>query len=195
MRRSSSVVGAGVTARSSATLGRQAMAAWTCSSVAPGWSESRRISPVVVEVVDAQVGDHHRGPSPQPALLRPDLGGRVGPAEVAGRGPEVDPLDEAARALAHDHEDLARVDGDLAGAAGAGQAGRRVGVVADDGGVDVAEAVDLGGTQEADVDEAPLEVVAEQLQHAVTAVAPVTMVGSPMDSGRRAGRAPKTPAS
>jgi hypothetical protein len=29
----------------------------------------------------------------------------------------------------------------------------------------------------------------------VTAVAPVTMVGSPIESGRRAGRAPKTPAS
>ena len=29
----------------------------------------------------------------------------------------------------------------------------------------------------------------------VTAVAPVTIVGSPIDSGRRAGSAPKTPAS
>ena len=28
-----------------------------------------------------------------------------------------------------------------------------------------------------------------------TAVAPVTIVGSPIDSGSRAGRAPKTPAS
>ena len=106
------------------------------------------------------------GPSPQPALLLADPRGRLGAAEVAGRGSEVDALDEAARALAHDHEDLARVDGDLAGATGAGQAGRRMVVVADDGGVDVAEAVDLGGAQEADVDEAALEVVAEELEHA-----------------------------
>ena len=39
-------------------------------------------------------------------------------------------------------------------------------VVADDRRVDVAEAVDLGRPEEADVDEAALEVVAEQLEHA-----------------------------
>src|SRR3954451_20407367 len=38
-------------------------------------------------------------------------------------------------------------------------------VRADDGGVDVAEPVDLRRTEEADVDEAALEVVAEQLEH------------------------------
>ena len=47
-----------------------------------------------------------------------------------------------------------------------GQARRRVRVVADDGRVDVAEAVDLRRAQEADVDQAALEVVAEQLEHA-----------------------------
>ena len=75
------------------------------------------------------------------------------------------------------------------------QPGLGRGVVADDRGVDVAEPVDLGRAQEAHVDEAALEVEAEQLEHLVTAVAPVTMVGSPMESGRRAGRAPNTPAS
>ena len=69
-------------------------------------------------------------------------------------------------------------------------------VRADDGRVDVPEPVDLRRAQEPDVDQAALQVEAEQLEHArPTAVAPVTIVGSPMLSGRRAGRAPKTPAS
>ena len=46
MRRSSSGVGAGVSASVAATLTSQPMLARTASSVAPGWSESRRISPV-----------------------------------------------------------------------------------------------------------------------------------------------------
>ena len=121
---------------------------------------------VVVEVVDAQVGDHDAGTATEPALLAPDPGGVLGPAQVARAGPEVDRLDERPLRLAHDHEDLPGVDGDLAGAARAGQAGLRVVVVADDRGVDVAEPVDLGGAQEADVDEPALEVEAEQLVHA-----------------------------
>ena len=68
--------------------------------------------------------------------------------------------------LAHDHEDLPGVDGDLAGPAGAGQAGRRMVVRADDRRVDVAEPVDLRRAEEPDVDEPALEVVAEQLEHA-----------------------------
>ncbi len=46
--------------------------------------------------------------------------------------------------------------------------GRRVcgaRVVADDRRVDVAEAVDLGGAEEADVDASALEVVAEEVGH------------------------------
>ena len=39
-------------------------------------------------------------------------------------------------------------------------------VVADDGRVDVAEPVDLGGAEEADVDQPALEVEREQLEHA-----------------------------
>src|SRR6185436_6631552 len=67
---------------------------------------------------------------------------------------------------AHDHEHLASVDGDLAGATAPGQARPRPLVRPDHRRVDVAESVDLGGSQEPDVDQATLEVVAEQLEHA-----------------------------
>jgi hypothetical protein len=53
------------------------------------------------------------GPRPSQPLA-PDPLGLLGAPEVARRGPEVDPLDERARGLAHDHEDLAGVDRDLA---------------------------------------------------------------------------------
>src|SRR4029453_1741778 len=53
--------------------------------------------------------------------------------------------------------------GDLGGAAGAGQAHLGLVVVADDGGVDVAEAVDLGGAGEADVDAPAADPVVEHL--------------------------------
>src|SRR4029077_2547320 len=115
----------------------------------------------VVEVVDAEVGDDDGRSAAEPAALAPDPLGLLGAAEVAGARPEIDPLDEAARALAHDHEDLSRVDGDLARSARPGQPRRRVVVRADDRRVDVAEPVDLRGTQEADVDQPTLEVVAE----------------------------------
>ena len=47
-------------------------------------------------------------------------------AAVADRGDEVDPLDERARALAHDHDHLAAAGGDLRRAARAGQPDLRV---------------------------------------------------------------------
>jgi len=47
----------------------------------------------------------------------------------------------------------------------AGQSGLRVIVVADHRAVDVAEAVDLGGAEKADVDQPALQVEAEQLEH------------------------------
>ena len=90
----------------------------------------------------------------------------LGAAQIAGRRPEVDRLDEAAPALAHDHEHLPGVDGDLAGAAGPRQTRLRVVVRTDDRRVDVAEPVDLRRAEKADVDEAALEVVAEQFEHA-----------------------------
>ena len=71
----------------------------------------------LVEVVDAEVGDDDRRAAALPAALAPDPLGLLGAAEVARAGPEVDGLDEAAPALAHDHEHLAGVDRDLARAA------------------------------------------------------------------------------
>ena len=61
-------------------------------------------------------------------------------------------VDEAARRRLQHHEGLPRVRGDLRRAAGAGQARVRRVVGADHGAVEVAEAVDLRGAEEADVD-------------------------------------------
>ena len=119
----------------------------------------------LVEAIHAEVRDDDRRPTAQPAALAADPLGLLRAAHVARRGPEVDPLDEAARALAHDHEHLAGVDGDLARPAGPGQARRRVCVVPDHGRVDVAEPVDLGCAEEPDVDQPALQVIAEQLEH------------------------------
>ena len=126
MRRSSSAVGAGVVASVSAILG---VPADRRADLLEGRARVERVEAHLaglVEVVDAEVGDDDRRPAPEPALLAPDPLGLLGAAEVAGRGPEVDPLDERAGALAHDHEDLAGVDRDLAGAAAARQARLRV---------------------------------------------------------------------
>ena len=75
-----------------------------------------------------------------------------------------------------------------------GQAHRRVRIVADDGGVEIAEAIDLRGAEEADVDAAALQVVGENLRQrhdaggASSASSP-----SPIDSGSTAGRVPTVP--
>src|SRR5438552_16150717 len=74
-----------------------------------------------VEVVDAQVGHDHGGSASVPALIASPAR-RIGAgARVAGRGTEIDPLDEAACTLAHDHKDLTCVDRNLARAAPPGQ--------------------------------------------------------------------------
>ena len=128
-----------------------------------------------------EVRDHDRWARAQPALLAPDPGRVLRSAEVAGRGPEVDPLDERALRLAHDHEHLAGVDRDLARAAGAGQARLGMLVVADDGVLMLPNRSICAAPRKPDVDQAALQVEAEQLEHArSTAVAPVTIVGSPM---------------
>ena len=134
---------------SSLIFGSQAIVARTSSSVAPGWSEVEAHLAGLVEVPDAEVGDDHRRPAAVPAAGAPDPLGLLGAAEVAGRGPEVDLLDERARRLAHDHEHVAGVDRDLARAARPRQPRLRGRVVADDRRVDVAEPVDLGRAQEA----------------------------------------------
>jgi hypothetical protein len=108
----------------------------------------------------AEVGDHvlrSAAEQAEPLAL-------ARPAAVADRGDEVHGVDERARRLAHDHDHLAAARGDLGRAAGARQPHLRVVVVvADDGRVDVREAVDLGGAEEADVDAARLHPVVEDL--------------------------------
>ncbi len=87
-------------------------------------------------------------------------------AQVAGGGAEVDLLGEAAL-LVGGHQDAAvGPGGDLFGAAGAGQAHLGVVVTADDGGVDVAELIDLGATHESDIHIAALQVQGEDIVHA-----------------------------
>src|ERR1700722_16425160 len=116
-----------------------------------------------VGLEDTQIGDD---------LLRPGSGEpepfavpRARP--VAHRGDEVHPLHERPAALP-DHDDHLTARGrDLWCAARAGQAHPGVLVVsADDGGVDVAELVDLRGTEEPDVDAPRLQPVVEDLGHA-----------------------------
>src|SRR4029453_298681 len=61
---------------------------------------------VLVEGIDPEVRHDDAGAPPEPALLAPDPLALLGSSEVAGARPEVDRLDEAAVALAHDHEHL-----------------------------------------------------------------------------------------
>ncbi len=108
---------------------------------------------------DAEVGDDDLRPaSAQPEPLAVALA-----VAEADRGAEVAALDERAGPLPHDDDDLARRCRDLGRTPCAGQAGRRVVVVADDRRVDVAEAVELRGAEEADVDAAGLQPVGEDL--------------------------------
>src|SRR5208337_4957877 len=141
--------------------------------VQPGHGELERLR---IGLEDTQVGDDLLGPGagePEPLAVP-----RARP--VADRGDEVDAFDERAVALP-DHDDhLTARGGDLRRAARTGQPHLGATVIpADHGRVDVAELVDLGGTEEADVDAAGLQPVVEDLgdahhrvrrlgQHAVT---------------------------
>src|SRR6185503_3481344 len=69
---------------------------------------------------------------------------------VAERGHEVELLDEAARRMAHDDENLAAGAGDLGCAAAAGKPCLRLLVGTDHGGVEIGEAIDLRAAEEAD---------------------------------------------
>ena len=101
-----------------------------------------------------------RGPPPRaPLRARAPL-----PATKPGAGAEVELLDEAARRRLQHDEGPPRVRGDLRRAAGAGQARRGRCVRADHRAVEVAEAVDLRGAEEADVDAPGLQVVREHLR-------------------------------
>ena len=84
---------------------------------------------------------------------------------VADACREIELSHERPRRLPKHHEDVAHPGRDLRSAAAAGQAYRRPVVVADYGAVQIAVPVDLGGTEEADVDAATLEPVGEHLRH------------------------------
>ena len=111
-------------ARSGATLISQPMVSRTASTDRALVQRVEAHLAGLVEVVDAEVGDDDRRAAALPAALAPDAFGLLGAAQVAGARPEVDGLDEAAPALAHDHEHLPGVDRDLARTAA--DPGRRV---------------------------------------------------------------------
>ena len=110
----------------------------------------------------AEVGDDELGAPAAQAVALPV----AGTVEEADRGPEVASLHERTGGLAHDDHHHPGGSGDLRGAAGAGKPRPGRSVRPDDGGVDVAEAVELGAAKEADVDPAGLQPVAEDLGHA-----------------------------
>ena len=118
---------------------------------------------------DAEIGDDDL----RPATAQTQPLSSAWPVAEAERGHEIDALDERPRGLAQQHEHLTTRRGDLRGAAGAGEANFRARVVADDGGVDVGEAVDLRTSEEADVDATRLQPVVEHLGHTDNAVSGV----------------------
>src|SRR5690242_8540503 len=84
--------------------------------------------------------------------------------QVPGRGDEVEFRYEGALALAQHDQHLARAARDLRRAAGAWQSHLRRAVVANHSGVEIAEAIDLGGSKKADVDTASLQPIGENLR-------------------------------
>src|SRR5580704_5575494 len=109
---------------------------------------------------DPKVGDH-RARSGAGRTVR---AARARTSEVTARSAKLQPRHEAARALFHDDQYLARVRHDLRRTAAAGQAHRGVRIVADHGAVEVAEAIDLRCAQEADIDAAALQVMGKNLR-------------------------------
>ena len=120
---------------------------------------------IVIESVDAKISDHARRSAAAPPLRRTSFCSCDGAAEVSRRCAKVELLYKAARALAHDHQDLFGVDRDLACAARSREAGLRCGVVANHRRVQVAEAIDLRSAEEAHIDAAPLQVEAKEVVH------------------------------
>jgi hypothetical protein len=109
---------------------------------------------------DAEVGDHRARATAAGTAART----RPGTGAEARAGAEVELLDEAAPGRLHHHEGPARVRGDLGRAARPRQArrGRRIG--SDHGAVEIAEAIDLRGAKETDVDASALQVMREHLR-------------------------------
>ena len=102
-----------------------------------------------LKVKDGLVGNHQLRPSTRHAKGR-SLTWPAG--KVAGTGAKVDFLDKSALAERHNDKHFLGMDAYLAGPTATRQAHLGVLVVADDGGVDVAKAVDLGCAQEGDLD-------------------------------------------
>ena len=161
-RRSSSAVGAGVSATSGAYLTFQPVFSAICSRVTPGWMET-----TVSSLLTASGSMTHRSVTSRvgPLGRHAEPLAMAGAIAVAQRGDEIELVDERALALRHDDEHLAAGGGDLRRAAAARQPHLRLVVGADDRGVEVGEAVDLGAAEEADGDAAALQPVAEHLHH------------------------------
>jgi hypothetical protein len=114
--------------------------------------EHLHLAGVLVEAHDGEVGDD----APHAALRQAALGARSLALHPAGRGDEVDVGHEAALLVLHGHDHVGE-RGDVVTAAGAGEAYPGVVGIADEGRVEVAEAVDLGAAHEAHVDIAALK--------------------------------------
>ena len=131
------------------------MASRTSSSSTPGCRATSSSSP--------SSGDGRRMPR---SVMTAEPGAAVGSVELAAdRGDEVHLAHEGALRVAQQNDHAAGRARDLRRAAGAGQAHLGRVVVADHRGVDVAEAVDLRGAEEADVDPPAADPVVEHLRH------------------------------
>ena len=109
---------------------------------------------------DREIGDELGRPLGREA----QPGAVIAAFAVAERGDEVELLDEAARRLAHDDENLAAGAGDFRRAAAAGKPRLRLVVGTDHGGVEIGEAIDLRAAEEADGKAAALQPVAEHFR-------------------------------
>ena len=134
-----------------------------CSRVTPGWMRDDRH--LLASAGPARRSQRSVTSLVGPLVLIAEPGAVVAALAVAERGDEVELVDEAARRLPHDDEDLAAGDRDLRRAAAAGQPHLRLVVGADHRGVEIGEAVDLRAAEEADRDAPALQPVAEHLRH------------------------------
>ena len=148
------------------------------------------------ELAAFRIGLQH--PQIRNHLGRPQARQTGAPAPVAARAMaggrhEIDPLDEGARRVPGDDEDLAGERRDLRRTARAGQTDLRPLVGPDDRRVDVAETVDLGRAEKAHRDTPALEPVAEDLRrrdHRVGRLGELAVAdGKRQDAGLRADRA------
>ncbi len=98
------------------------------------------------------VGEFQRGPFPSTT-------------QVSRAGEKIKRLNKGPPLEPHNHKYLLGVDGDLARAAAARQADLGPPPIADDGGVQVAKAVDLGAAQKGDLHAPALQVQTKKVSH------------------------------